>query len=388
MTRKLYYEDAYLFEFDARVLDCKENGGAFEVLLDATAFFPGGGGQPADKGVIAGARVTGMRETDADVFHICDAPLAAGSRVACAVERDFRLANMRRHTGEHIFTGVTHAETSLDNVGFHIGEDYVTVDFNGDIPPQTLSTIERLANETVMACKPVNAFFPSCDELENMAYRSKKEIGEGIRIVAIPACDACACCGIHVSTTGEVGMIKVLTCARYKSGVRILLKIAADALADYGERVQTVQAVSALLSAPPQQAAPAVEKLISERDALRRENLRWKLLAFERRIAGLSAENCFVFEENLEPAELSECCSMLCERAQVAGVFSGTDGEIRYCLGSNTTDVREFGRRLNDAFGGSGGGKPGRVQGRLNALRGQVEGFLRANACGSEVLFL
>lgn len=388
MTRKLYYEDAYLFEFDAGVLSCNENGGSFEVLLDQTAFFPGGGGQPADQGFIAGVRVRGLRETDGQLFHICDAPVDPGASVACAVDRDNRLANMRRHTGEHIFTGVTHAETGLDNVGFHIGDDYVTVDFNGEITAPTLERIERIANETVLACKPVNAFYPSGSELETMAYRSKKEIGEGIRIVAVQACDACACCGIHVASTGEVGIIKAVSCVRYKSGVRIMLKIASDALADYSEKAETVKAVSVLLSAPAQQAAPAVEKLFTERDELRRENLRWKLLAFERRISAVSGGRCFVFEDSLDPAELSECCSLLCEKAQVAGVFSGADGEIRYCMGSNSSDVRELGRRLNEACGGTGGGKPGRVQGKLTATRGRLEDFLRSDACGGETLIL
>lgn len=388
MTRKLYYEDAYLFQFDAEVLSCVENGGSFEVVLDRTAFFPGGGGQPADRGSIAGVRVRAIRETEGDVIHICDAPLAPGVRVECAVDRGFRLANMRRHTGEHIFTGVTHAETGLDNVGFHIGDDYVTVDFNGEIQPRKLAEIERIANETVLACKPVNAFYPAGEELENLAYRSKKEIGEGIRVVAIPDCDACACCGIHAASTGEVGLIKAISCEKYKTGVRIVLKIASDALDDYTDKNQTVKALCALLSAQPQQAAPAVEKLIAERDALKRETLRWKRLAFERRLTAVSGGCCFVFEDSLNPAELAECCSLLSEKAQVAGVFSGAEGEIRYCLGSDTADVRELGRRLNEVCSGTGGGKPGRVQGKLNASRERVEAFLRAEDCPGEKLIL
>jgi len=389
MTRKLYYEDAYLFRFDATVLACCEKEGLFEVLLDSTAFFPGGGGQPADKGVIAGTtRVSGLCETNGNIFHLCDAPLEQGAMVECMLDRAFRLANMRRHTGEHIFSGVTFAETGFDNVGFHIGEDYVTVDFNGEISRDTIGKIERLTNETVMACKNVHSFYPKAEELENLAYRSKKEIGEGVRIVAVEGCDVCACCGIHVASTGEVGTIKAVSCMKYKTGVRVVLKIASDALTDYGEKVDAFKALSSLLSVQTKQTVPAVEKLIMQRDCLHRENTQLKLLAFERRLPPLSGGSCFVFEDNLDPAQLGECCSRLCEKAEIAGVFSGPDGEIRYCLGSNSTDVRELSGLLNAACQGTGGGKPGRAQGKLAVSRAGVEAFLKTGACpGGVVVF-
>lgn len=376
MTQRLYYDDVYIKDFTARVVSCVESGGSYEVVLDRTAFFPEGGGQPADNGFIGGAKVFDVHEKGSEVVHCCSEKCPVGAELECRIDYERRFDHMQQHTGEHIFSGFVHSVCGFENVGFHMGESSVTVDFNGVVSPEELRRIERLANEAIYKNIYVETLLPSTEELENYSYRSKKELQGQVRLVRIEGVDLCACCGTHVSRTGEVGMIKAVASAHYKSGVRIALLIGRRALADYGEKNDSVYAISNLLCAKTEEVAPAVERL---REQLKTAQYEYSEL--KKRLFALESENASEgFELRFDPSGSAEdariFADMLAEKAAAAAVFSGSDGSgYKYAVVSRTEDVRPLGKELNSALGGRGGGKPEMIQGSVSAARAEIEAF-------------
>ena len=198
-TRKLFYEDCRLRSFEATVIDCEQRGEYWAVTLDATAFYPEGGGQAGDTGRLNDVTVLDTREEGDRIFHICDAPLEVGMRVEGRLDWEARFVRMQNHTGEHMVSGVIHRRYGFHNVGFHMGSESVTIDFDGLIPPAALPEIEAEVNRAIWADLPVNTSVPSPEELPNAVYRSKRALPWPVRIVAVPGIDSCACCGVHVA---------------------------------------------------------------------------------------------------------------------------------------------------------------------------------------------
>ena len=201
-TRKLYYEDCMLREFTARVKDCREESGKYLVTLDATAFYPEGGGQACDLGTLGDAEVLDVQEKDGEVIHFCDRPVAVGTQVVGKIRWDRRFDLMQQHTGEHIVSGIVHRRFGYHNVGFHMGADVVTIDYNTDISWEQALDAERKANEVIWSDRAVEVTYPDADALEALDYRSKKELTGQVRIVTFPEADCCACCGTHVLRAG------------------------------------------------------------------------------------------------------------------------------------------------------------------------------------------
>ena len=155
MTEKLYYQDAYLHGFEAVVTACEPMKNGFAVQLDRTAFFPEGGGQPADSGRIGEARVRDVHEKDGRILHYVNQPLPVGSRADCAIDWEQRRRRMQNHSGEHVFSGTVHQLYGLNNVGFHMGEGCMTVDFDGELSVAELEAAESAANETLREDLPI-----------------------------------------------------------------------------------------------------------------------------------------------------------------------------------------------------------------------------------------
>ncbi|MFR9163952.1 MAG: alanyl-tRNA editing protein [Lachnospiraceae bacterium] len=219
---KLYYDSAYIKEFEAQVLSCQEGKKGWEITLSATAFYPEGGGQPADTGLLGNVRVTDVHEKDGQVVHYTDGPLPVGEMVRGVIDWDRRFQHMQEHSGEHLVSGLIHQRFGYDNVGFHMGTDEVTIDFNGVLEWGDLMAIEEKANGMIWENLEISAVYPEKDELDAMEYRSKKELTGAVRIVSIPGGDVCACCGTHVERTGEIGLVKFLSMIHYK-GVSVFL---------------------------------------------------------------------------------------------------------------------------------------------------------------------
>ncbi len=380
MTEKLYYLDSHLFRFEAVVTSCEETGGGFAVTLDRSAFFPEGGGQPADTGTIGDARVLDVHEKEGRILHRVDRPLSVGERFSCAVDAEQRLRRMQNHSGEHILSGLIYREHGFDNVGFHMGAECMTMDYSGELSWEQLMAVEQLANETVRADLPLKIWFPEGEELAALFYRSKLDLTENVRIVEIPGVDRCACCAPHVTRTGEVGLVKILSAERHRGGVRITALCGMDALEEARRRQESVTAISNLLSVKRDQVVPAVERQL-ENQARQKERI--GRLGME--LARLRAEsmeptegNLAVFDSVLDEPALRELVNLLTEKCAVAAAFSGSDAEgWRYIIGSRSVDLRANARAVNAGIRGRGGGSPEMIQGRAGADAESIRAFFR-----------
>lgn len=368
-TEKLFYRDGYMKEFDASVISCKQTEGGYEVVLNRTAFFPEGGGQYADPGWLSEAEVLDVQEKDGVIYHKVSGALAEGTTVHGRLDWDIRFERMQQHTGEHIISGIVHGRFGYENVGFHLGSDYCTMDFNGPITKEELKEIELEANKAVFRNLAVGITYPSREELSAMEYRSKIEIEGQVRIVTVPGYDVCACCAPHLGTTGEIGLIKLVDMVNYKGGERITMLCGFRALADYEIKEENIKAVSALLSAKEYETADAVSHLKEEAGSLKGKiaSLQQKLLAYQAAEIPVEEDVVLVFDSGLSQNAPRELMNLLLNKgAKICAVFAGTDKDgYRYVIGSRETDVRPLCRRLNEEFNGRGGGKPEMVQGSL-----------------------
>ena len=379
MTKRLYYENAYCREFDARVMDCREGKQGWEVVLDQTAFYPEGGGQPADEGTLGEAKVLDVKEGGEEVIHLCDRPLEPGSAVHGTLDWDRRFSFMQQHSGEHIFSGIVHRTFGYDNIGFHMGKDCVTVDFSGMLSEKDIAQVERAANEAVLADLEILEDYPSREALGRLDYRSKKELEGQVRIITIPGSDVCACCGTHVKRTGQIGPIKAVASEHYKTGIRISLQIGWKALEDYEEKHRNIKEISALLSAPPQETAEAVRKLQEQLQELKAANVALKQKQLDRLVEEVpdGTGRVIRFVEDLNPVEVRMLADRLAQKADFAAVFSGNDGEgYKYVMCSSHTNVAALGKKFNEMLNGRGGGRNPMVQGSVMAERAKIEEFL------------
>ena len=379
-TEKLYYEDARLQEFTARVISCAAGKNGFEVVLDRSAFYPEGGGQPGDTGKIGGAEVTDTHERNGLTVHYCKSPLEAGDEVSCAVDWSRRLDLMQQHSGEHVVSGMICRSFGCDNVGFHLGSETVTIDFNADITPAQLARVEREANEYIRRDIAVQITFPSSDELREMTYRSKKELEGQVRIVEFPGADVCACCGTHVARTGEIGIIKLLSVQKFREGVRIEMVSGARAY-EYLRQVWEQNSLnSAALSAKPLETAEAVDRVCREL-----AGTKYRLVGYENKYFELLAESfagkgdALLFEDGLSPDGLRRLALAVTKKCGGGcAVFSGSDGEgYKYAVGLPGGDLRNFVKEMNGKLRGRGGGKPDFVQGTAEAGRDEIELFFK-----------
>ena len=268
-TEKLYYIDPFMDEFSATVLSCEAGKNGFQVVLDRTAFYPEGGGQPADHGTLVEVTVTDVHEKDGVIFHTCDRAVEIGQTVTGHIDWARRFDHMQQHSGEHIISGILCADYRCDNVGFHLGADVVTIDYNADISWEQALDAERKANEIIWADREVEIDYPSPAELAALDYRSKKELTGKVRIVTFPEADCCACCGTHVLRAGQVGLIKVLSCQKFREGVRIEILCGKRALDYLGRTYDQAKAIGQQLSVKPQDTLAAVERLEAELSAVK-----------------------------------------------------------------------------------------------------------------------
>ncbi len=378
-TEKIFYYDSHVKEFEATVLACGLNGDFYDVVLDRTAFYPEGGGQAADKGVLAGHEVLAVYEKDEVVYHRVGASLDVGAMVSGAVDWEFRFSNMQQHSGEHIISGIVNRRWGYDNVGFHIGSDYVTLDFNGLFTEEELEEVEREVNEAIFSNLPLVTSFYEVGETVDVAYRSKKEIDTTLRLITVPGYDVCACCGTHVKLTGEIGIMKIVSAKKYKGGTRVSVLCGFRALDDYRAKHISVTDISVQLSSKPEEVSGAVRQLCETNDSLE-----YKLKGFKSRIInyivdGLTPADEYVlmFEDGLEPDDLRQLALGVAEKSPCSVVFSyDGDGGFRYAFATQTGDVRPLCKTINAEFSGRGGGTEKLVQGSLKGQRETITEFL------------
>ena len=185
-TAKLYYDEPFLREFTAQVLSCEAEKQHWSVVLDRTAFYPEGGGQPADHGTLNSAAVLDVQERSGVIVHTCDAPLPVGERVSGSIDWARRFDHMQQHSGEHILSGMLCSTFHCDNVGFHMGADVVTIDYNAAITWEQALAVERRANAYIQEDHPIRILWPDAGELAALPYRSKKELAGAVRLTEFP----------------------------------------------------------------------------------------------------------------------------------------------------------------------------------------------------------
>jgi len=376
-TEKLFEQDAYLREFDAAVLSCEPRKGGFAVTLDRTAFYPEGGGQPGDTGTLGGIRVTDTHVQDGRILHYTEAPLTPGAAVRGVIDWARRFDLMQQHSGEHIVSGILCGRFGCDNVGFHLGADTVVIDFNAPVTPEELAEAEAAANAVIWENRPFLVTYPTPEELQTIPYRSKKELTGQVRIVECPGADCCACCGTHVKSAGEIGLIRLLSLKPFREGVRIEMVAGSRAYAHVRAMCRQNSRISVLLSAKPGETAAAVERMAAELAETKYRLTGLENQMFAEKAAGLAgAGNLLLFEEGLSPDALRRCCEAVGTACGGrCAVFSGADGDWKYAIRVPAGDLRGFVKELNGALNGRGGGKPNFVQGSVAASRGEIEAF-------------
>lgn len=376
-VRKLYYEDSHLKTFTATVTGCEEVKNGWAVTLDATAFYPEGGGQPWDTGTLGDANVSAVREQGETIVHLCDKSLVVGSTVEGEINWDRRLDHMQQHSGEHMVSGVIHKRYGYHNVGFHMGADVVTIDFDGVIPQEALQEIENAVNAGIWADFLVKCWYPSEAELPTVPYRRKRDLPWPVRIVEFPDFDICACCGTQVKRTGEIGFVKLLSCVKFHEGVRIEMVCGKRALQllsnTYEQNKQVSQAFSAKLGETGQAARRMNDTLTAEK--FRSAGLEKRLFAYIAQ--GYAGQKTAVhFEENLTPNGNRELCDAIAEFATVAITLSGTDENgYSICIISRTEDAKTIGTEAAKALNGRGGGKKEAFQGNIKASHREIESY-------------
>lgn len=382
MTEKIFYKDAASVSFDAVVLSCTQEQEHYWIELDRTAFFPEEGGQYADTGTLNREPVLDVKIRQDVIYHKMSRPLALHSAVSGLVDWDSRFDNMQQHTGEHIISGLVHRHFGYDNVGFHLGREAVTLDFNGVLTQEELRRIEREANEAVFANLAVRISYPSPAELSSIDYRSKLALEKDVRIVEIPGYDICACCAPHVGHTGEIGLIKITGVMKHRGGVRVNILCGLRALQDYGEKTDSVSCVSAQLSAPPEAVADAVARLKSENAALHARLCDMQAQMMQYKIASLpdTLHHVFFFESDLDTPAMRKTVNALTQRFEgYCGVFVGSDAVgYRYIIGSRTLDSRIASGWLQEGLSSRGGGSSAMVQGSLTASRQDIQSLFAA----------
>ncbi|MBP3285083.1 MAG: hypothetical protein J6M02_06245 [Clostridia bacterium] len=379
MIEELYYKNPYLTEFTATVTECIPEKEQYKLVLSQTAFYPEGGGQPADKGTLNDNTVLNVQSKNNKVYHYLEKPLEVGSEVKGKIDFAYRFRNMQHHSGEHIVSGLICQKFGAENVGFHMGKDVVTMDFNHTITKEDLIEIEKEANRAVFQNLPIEITIYSHEEIKDLHYRSKKEIEGDIRIVKVPGYDICACCGVHVTRTGEIGLIKLLRADKYKTGTRISMLCGERALAHFNLLAENMNRVSVLLSIKDEEVAEAVEELYQENKALESQITRLQNELFTNEINAMPTEEMkIVFKDGLDSNALRNYCNKLKEKAEKAAiVFSKDNDGYRYVMMSRSINLQPIVKELNSAFQGKGGGKPDSVQGQLIGSEQEIQEFLK-----------
>lgn len=382
-TEKLYDTSPYAAEFTAKVRSVEETKNGCAVILDKTLFFPEEGGQSCDRGTLNGVKVAHVSIANGVITHFCETlPAEIGETVAGKIDFAPRFRNMQNHTAEHIVSGLVHTLYSYNNVGFHLGHDEVTMDYDGTFLPEDLETIEKRANEVVYQNLAVTAVYYTKEEAAALFYRSKIEIDGAIRIVTIPDVDVCACCAPHVAHTGEIGAIKLLSAEHYKGGTRVHMLAGSDARDDYAAKHAAVAKISAALSVKPDDAANAVERLMDENAALgARLTLLQKALcrAYAEGVPTGTALYFRVFSpDEMNANGLRVLADRLLSRCRLCALFLQSDKEdsvFQFLLASSELNVSDIYKDFSACLNAKGGGRAPFVSGRVEADVKTISGY-------------
>lgn len=395
-TVKLYETDGHCCNFTAVVLECIPlDSGKFSVILDRSAFFPEGGGQNSDKGTINGIEVTEVKTNDdrSIIYHIIDSEIEKGSIINGQIDIKRRFSDMQNHTAEHIVSGIIHKLYNLDNIGFHMGHDEITMDFNGALTAKQLEYAEKQANIAVYENLPVKISFYEPGDSTNIEYRSKKEINSVLRIVEIEGVDACACCAPHVLYTGEIGLIKITGFQKYKKGIRISMLAGSRAFEEMTARFDTVKYLCSSFSSKPEDIVKRIENLKEETAILKMQknaakNAYYELKANElcRRYeisdsSGDTSGSIIVFEKEGTFDDLRAFVNILTKKTdKICGAFArdeensiNSTDTYRFVMASAYADMTKTAAALKSKLQIFCGGRREMIQGTVTASEYEIK---------------
>ncbi len=380
-TERLFDKSSKIKEFKAEVISCEKlEDGIYAVVLDKTAFFPNEGGQSCDKGSIDNSQVLSVDEDNGVITHKTDRPFEIGQAVCGRIDYIERFRKMQNHTAEHIVSGVIHSYLGYENVGFHLGDGYMTADFDGELSEKDIERIEVRANVAIFSCKSVRTYYPDRETLEKLEYRSKLDLCDNVRIVEIEDTDRCACCAPHVENTGEIGLVKIIDAIHYKGGMRLTMLAGFDALADYRARLFEISRISKAISAKQSEVADGVDRLLNEFGRLKGDISSLKHELMQRKLDELeTTEGSIILFEDIN--DMLALRNMANEGVKKCGglfaVFA-PDGEgYKYIIASNTVDLKLLSKEINTALNGKGGGSRQMIQGSCKASKEKIEEFFK-----------
>jgi alanyl-tRNA synthetase len=375
-TERLYWENAYTAQFTAKVIRQEKARQGFEVVLDRTAFYPTGGGQPCDTGWLDGIQVTDVEEREGTVVHLLRAPLESDT-ITGKIDWGRRFDHMQQHAGQHVLSACFDKLAGARTVGFHLGSQFVYIDLDStDLTREQVAQAEQMANKTVFGNLPIKTYILQPEEVKDLPLRKQPTVYEDIRIVEIDGFDYTPCGGTHPSHTGCIGLIKIRRWEKQKDGTRIEFVCGGRALEDYGTKNNCLNKVCAMLSVRDFEAADAVERILAENKALVKaaEAMREDLCKFEAEKLVLNAP----LEKGLRLIKLSYHNRPLEEmRLLVSGITSGkgciallaTTGDKNQVIAGRSEDIsidlRKPFNEVMSQLGGRGGGSVKLVQGGL-----------------------
>ena len=383
-TIKLYDSDAYMTEFDAFVLSSEpgtyKGRDIFKVVLDQTLFFPEEGGQSPDLGVLGDADVLYVQISSSVITHYVTNSLPVGLKVHGKIDFHHRYSNMQQHSGEHIFSGIVNSKFGFNNVGFHLSDNSVTMDYDGVLSKEEIVQVEYLVNRAIWENVEIKAYYPTAEELKSIDYRSKKELSGPIRIVTIPGYDTCACCAPHVKRTGEIGMLKVIGFQNYKGGIRLHILCGERALKYFNESLDLVSEITDSLTTGRENVVKNIEKMKDEISTLRSSvaALKYELIMSEVKDIPETHENIILFKEKTDSFIMRNVVnSLVTVRSGFSAFFSGDDETgYNYIIGCKSGDLTEIQKKLN-LLGAHGGGKAQMIQGSVKAAKKEIEEILK-----------
>lgn len=375
---EMFYRDAYIREFDSRVVSCVKGKKYYEVILEDTAFYPEGGGQPADHGTLNGTAVVDTKRRDDAVIHFTKEPVEGS--VHGVIDWARRFDHMQQHSGEHMVSGLIHQKYGYENIGFHLGEEVITLDFSGFLTFEGLREIEDRANELIWKNEKILVSYPDENELASLEFRSKKELSGKVRIVTVPDADVCACCGTHVTYTGEIGLVKILSCINKKEGSRVEMLAGKRAFEHLRKTMDQNLEVSRALSAKPYETAEAVRKLQDDYGKQRYLTAASIRKYFDMKLQNVEPNQKLVmdFEENMDMIEVRKYADALVQTRNIdtCGAFSKTDTGYNYVILSKSVNLRDYVKQMNAALNGRGGGSPELIQGTYKATEEEIKEVL------------
>ena len=384
MTERLYLVDSHLFENECTVLSCAPAKEGFDVIVDRTVFFPNKGGQPCDTGVLGSVRVVDVREVGEDLVLRTEGPLPAGAVVTGHIDEGRRLDIMEQHTGEHVLSWCAYKLFDAVNVGFHCALTYATLDLDKPLTPEQVLEMEDMANGLVRRNLPVTAaIYESEEALQGVPLRKHAEgLVAPIRVVSIRDADSCTCCAPHVRSTGEIGVIKIVSAVAYKGGMRMTFLCGGRAMKQFQKLQTAVDAIARKFSTAGDEVLSAVEKQEAELKAVKKEkaDLTARLEGYltaelKAQAEDVKGKKLLVKLTDTDPKRLRPLALATLPEKGLTLLLTERNGQLSYVLCANglKLDMGELIPAVNLALGGRGGGRGTLAQGSAPTPSGLPE---------------